>query len=176
MKHRFLILAILAALIFGVTAPTLAGQANAAPAGSNVAAVHTQSHPAAFDKTKFVFHLGVAAFLIHYIYKKYKQGKLGRFHIFTDVKAGLAALIAYHELKEAYNTAKSSNSATLHALIAPINGLLGAINSAVSKLKHGDTGGVSALNTGVGGLSSVAAKNGFAFKDTSPPKGESPGF
>jgi hypothetical protein len=176
MKRQLLILTILAALVFGVTAPAFAGQAGAAPAGSRVAAVHTQSHPAAFDKTKFVLHLGVAAFLIHYIYKKYKEGKLGRFHIFTDIKAAAAGLIAYHELKVAYTDAKNSNSKTLHVLIAPINGLLGAINTAIGKLKHGDTSGVTSLNTDVGSLSTTAAANGFAFKDTTPPKSEAPGF
>jgi hypothetical protein len=176
MRRRLLILTILAALVFGVTAPTLAGKANAAPAGSHAAAVHSQSHPAAFDKTKFVAHLGVAAFLIHYIYKKYKQGKLGRTHIFTDVKAAAAGLFAYHELRVAYNTAKNSNSKTLHVLIAPINGLINAVNSAVSKLKHGDTSGINSLNTDTATLSTTASANGFAFKDTTPPPNESPGF
>jgi hypothetical protein len=176
MKRQLLIVALLAALVFGVAAPAFAGQANAAPAGSRIAAVHTQSHPAAFDKIKFVFHLGVAAFLIHYIYKKYKDGKLGRFHLFTDAKAVIAALFAYHELKVAYNDAVGSNSKTLHVLVAPITALLNAINAAASKLKHGDTSGVSGLNTDVGNLSKTAAANGFAFKDTTPPKGEAPGF
>ena len=55
------------------------------------------------DKTRFVAHMAVAAFLVHYIYKKYKQGKLGRSHIFTDLKAAAAAFLAYHEIKKAYD-------------------------------------------------------------------------
>ena len=112
MKRRLLVLTILAALVFGVTSPTLASSVSAAPAGSHAAAVHTHSHPAVFNRTKFVLHLAVAAFLIHYIYKKYKEHKLGRFHIFTDIKAAAAGLIAYHELKVAYGIAKSSNRST----------------------------------------------------------------
>jgi hypothetical protein len=176
MKRQFLILAILAALVFGVTAPTLADQATAAAPASHPALVHTQAHPAAFDKTRFVLHLGIAAFLIHYIYKKYKDGKLGRFHIINDVKAGIAALFAYHELKVAYNIANSSKSKTLQLVVKPINALLGAISSAASKLKHGDTSGVSSMDGDLGNLSKTASAEGFAFKDTAPPKSEAPGF
>jgi hypothetical protein len=140
----------------------------AVPAQAHVAAVHTQSHPAAFDKTKFVLHLGVAAFLIHYIYKKYKQGKLGGFHIFTDIKAAAAALIAYHELKVAYSDAVNSNSKTLHVLVSPISSLISAVNTLVSKVKHGDTSSLNALNTAESTFATVASKAGYSFKDTAP--------
>ena len=122
MKRLLIVLILISALLIGAFSPNLAARVSAATAGSHAAAVHTQSHAAAFDKTKFVLHLAVAAFLIHYIYKKYTQHKLGRTHIFTDIKAAAAGLVAYHELKVAYDTAKKSNSATLHALIAPISG------------------------------------------------------
>jgi hypothetical protein len=170
-KRLSIVLVLIAALLVGVVSPNLAGQVSAAPAGSHAAAVHTQSHPAAFDKTKFVLHLAVAAFLIHYIYNKYKQHKLGRLHIFTDIKAAAAALIAYHELRVAYDLANKSNSKTLHVLVAPINALLTAINSTISKLKHGDTSSVSSLNGSEGGFATLAAKNGFGFKDTAPSSG-----
>src|SRR5579871_4670909 len=153
MKRRLLISIMLGALVFGVAAPAFAGPAEAAPVGSHAAAAHVQAHPAAFNRTKFVLHLGVAAFLIHYVYKKYKQGKLGRTHIFTDLKAAAALLFAYHELHAAYNDAQPSNSKTLHALASPINALLSAISSARSKLTHGDTSQISALNTDQGTLS-----------------------
>src|SRR5690242_21080147 len=123
MKRRIIVLALMGSLLIGVLSPAAAGRVSAAPERSQVAAVHTQAHAAAFDKTRFVAHLAVSAFLIHYIYKKYKEGKLGRFHIFTDLKAAAAALIAYHELKVAYGIAKGSNSKTLQALVAPINAL-----------------------------------------------------
>jgi hypothetical protein len=173
-KRLLIVLILISALLIGAFSPNLAARVSAATAGSHAAAVHTQSHAAAFDKTKFVLHLAVAAFLIHYIYKKYTQHKLGRTHIFTDIKAAAAGLVAYHELKVAYDTAKKSNSATLHALIAPISGLMTSINAAVSKLKHGDTSSLSSLNAQEGGFASLAAKNGFPFKDTAPTGG--PGF
>jgi hypothetical protein len=168
MKYMGMVLLLLSALLISAVAPGTAGQVRAATEYSQVAAAHTHSHAAAFDKTKFVLHLAVAAFLIHYIYKKYKAGKLGRTHLITDVKAAAAALIAYHELKAAYNDAKSSNSATLHALIAPINLLLSGVNTASSKLKHGDTSSLSSLNSQEGTFATLAAKNGYGFKDTAP--------
>jgi hypothetical protein len=130
--------------------------------------VHTQAHAAAFDKTRFVAHLAVSAFLIHYIYKKYKEGKLGRLHIFTDIKAAAAALIAYHELKVAYGIAKGSNSKTLQALVAPINALTSTAGTLASKLKRGDTSQISAANSQESTLSSVAGQNGFSYKDQQP--------
>lgn len=168
MKRIWIVTILIGALLVGVVSPGIAGQANAATERSQITQVHQHSHAAAFDRTKFVLHLAVAAFLIHYIYKKYKDHKLGRLHLFTDAKAALAGLVAYHELKVAYGDAKASHSATLHALVAPITLVLSGVNSAVSKLKHGDTSSLSSLNGDVGSLGSVAAKNGFGFKDKAP--------
>jgi hypothetical protein len=167
MKHLWIALLLISALLIGVVSPG-AATISAATSTSRIAAVHAPSHAAAFDKTRFVLHLAVAAFLIHYIYKKYKEGKLGRFHIFTDLKAAAAALIAYHEMHVAYDIAKSSNSATLHALIAPINLVLNGVNTAISKLKHGDTSSLTSLQNQEGTFATVAAKYGFGFKDKAP--------
>jgi len=168
MKLKLMVLVLISALLVGVLSPGVAGQVSAASQRSHAAVVHTQSHAAAFDKTRFVAHLAVAAFLVHYIYKKYKEHKLGRFHIFTDLKAAAAALIAYHELKVAYGIAKGSKSKTLQALVAPISMLGGTIGAMASKLKHGDTSQVSTANDQESALSSTSSKNGFAYKDQQP--------
>src|SRR5579871_6239323 len=107
MNTRLVALLLIGALLAGVLSPAHAGRVSAAPAQSRIVAVHIQAPAAVFDKTRFVAHLAVAAFLIHYVYKKYKQGKLGVTHIFTDLKAAAAALIAYHEMKVAYSIAQS---------------------------------------------------------------------
>jgi hypothetical protein len=64
---------------------------------------HSQAHPALFDKTRFVLHLGLAYFAFHhFVYKPYKAGsfKAGASHRTTSIiKAGVALLITYHELK-----------------------------------------------------------------------------
>lgn len=171
MKTLWIAVLLISALLVAVVSPGTTSSVSAATTHSQAAAVHTQSHAAAFSKTKFVLHLAVAAFLIHYIYKKYKEHKLGRFHIFTDLKAAAAALIAYHELKAAYTDAKTSNSATLHALISPINLLLTGVNTAVSKLKTGDTSSLTSLNNQEGTFATVAKKYGFGFQDKAPSSG-----
>jgi hypothetical protein len=168
MKRNLIVLALLAALLTGLVNPPLASSVNAAPATAHTASIHVRSHTAAFDKTRFLAHLAVAAFLVHYIYNKFKQHKLGRTHIITDIKAAAAALIAYHEMRVAYGIAKSSNSKTLHVLIAPIGALVSAISSLRSKLLHGDTSAVSSVDTQENGFQSLAGKSGFGFKDQQP--------
>ncbi len=168
MKLRGTILLLIGALLLGVLSPTVAREASAATQHNQVAAVHTQAHAAAFDKTRFLAHLAVAAFLVHYIYKKYKAGSLGRTHIFTSIKAAVAALLAYHEMKKAYDIAKGSNSKTLQAVVAPINALTGTLSSMSSKLKHGDTSQVSTANSQQATLQSTAGKNGYSYQDQQP--------
>ncbi len=175
MKKQLTILPLLVALLFGIViSPAMSGQVTAAPARSHPAAVHTQEHSAAFDKSKFLLHLGVAAFLIHYIYKKYQAGTLSRRHIFTVVKSGAAALIAYHELRTAYSLAQGSNSKTLHVLISPLTKLSAAVSDLGSKLKHGDTSTVNSTYGQSASFDSLAGKNGYAVKEIAPSGG--PGF
>jgi hypothetical protein len=169
MKRHIVILTLIVALLASVVAPPLAGQTSAAaPAQNHPAAVHNDSHASAFDKTRFLAHLAVAAFLVHYIYKKFKQGKLGRFHILTDIKAAIAALLAYHEIKKAYDIAKTSKSKTLQLLIAPITALTSTLGAMASKLKHGDTSQISTANGQENLLQSTAGSNGFGYKDQQP--------
>lgn len=171
MKLRVVALVLISSLLVGVLSPAAAGQVSAAPQRSHAAAIHSHSHAAAFDKTRFLAHLAVAAWLVHYIYKKYKQGKLGRTHIFTDIKAAAAALLAYHEMKKAYDIAKTSNSKTLQALIAPMNALTNTLNTMASKLKHGDTSQISTANSQENLLQSTAGKNGYTYQDQAPAGG-----
>ena len=171
MKLKLVVLMLVGALLAGVVSPAVAGQASAATQRAHVATVHTRAHTAAFDKTRFLAHLAVAAFLVHYIYKKYKQGKLGRTHIFTDIKAAVAALFAYHEMKKSYQIAQTSNSKTLQALVSPMNKLTATLSAMSSKLKHGDTSQISTANSQENLLQSTAGKNGYAYKDQAPAGG-----
>lgn len=175
MKLKLIVLLLIGALLVGITAPAATGSAQAASVTNHAAAIHTNSHVSAFDKTRFVAHLAFAAFLVHYIYKKYKQGKLGRTHLFTDFKAALAALLALHEMQKAYSIASTSNSKTLQILIAPIRTLTSAINTEYSKLKHRDTSGVTAANTDENNLQSTASHTQYSYKDQAP-SGYNPGF
>lgn len=175
MKLKLIVLILMGALLVGITSPAATGSVQAAGARSHTASIHPNARTAAFDKTRFVAHLAVAAFLVHYIYKKYKQGKLGRTHLFTDAKAALAALLALHEMQKAYSIAKTSNSATLQLLIKPINVLIAAVNNEYTKLKHLDTSGVSAANTAENSLQTTASHTQYAYKDQQQ-AGYNPGF
>jgi hypothetical protein len=172
MKRWLIIPLMLVVLLVGIAIPAGPGSVSAATVAQAPTAAHvgapSAAYPQAFDKTRFVLHLAVAAFLIHYIYKKYKEHKLSGFHFLTDLKAAAAALIAYHEIKKAYSIAKTSSSKTLQLLVSPIGKVQSGLSTAASKLGHGDTSMLSDLNSNVGSLSSVAAKNGFKFKDTAP--------
>ncbi len=167
-KLRMTVLLLITILLVGVLSLLTAHGVTAVAPHNRVAAVHTQSHAAAFDKTRFLAHLAVAAFLIHQLYKKYKAGKLVRTHLITDVKAAAAALIAYHEMKTAYGIAKSSNSKTLQKLIAPITTLTAALSAMSSKLKRGNTRQISTANSQENLLQSTAGKNGYSCKDQQP--------
>jgi hypothetical protein len=163
--RRFLLLP-LAAVILAAMLVLPASPARVASAAPATAQTHT--HVQVFDKTRFLLHLGAAAFLVHYTYKKYKEGKIGRFHIFTDLKVAAALLIAYHELKKAYDVAENSSSKTLQLLIKPMKELGNGLSAAIDKVKHGDTSDLDSLNSAQSTLQSVASKNGFNIKDTAP--------
>lgn len=160
MKRNLVALTLLVAILGALVVP-------AATPTTHAATTH-RTHAAAFDKTRFVLHLGVAAFMVHYVYKKYKDGKLSHFHMFTIIKAAAATLIAVHEMKKAYDIAKTSNSKTLQLLIKPMTALTSTINTAYTKLKHGDTSGLNAANSQENSFASLASKDGYGFKDTTP--------
>src|SRR5947209_10332636 len=134
MKTKLLTLTLLLGLLIGLVTVPFAGQASAAGVHSPT----SNSHVAAFDKTRFVAHLAFAyGAFHHWVYKPYKDGKLTRHHIFTLIKAGAAMLFTYHELKVAYNLANSSNSKILKALVAPLNALAGKFDQLKSKVTSG---------------------------------------
>jgi hypothetical protein len=177
-KRLLIVPLMLFVLAAGIVMPSAAGSVSAATVSQAPTAAHVAASAGAqaraFDKTRFVAHLAVAAFLVHYIYKKYKEGKLSHFHFFTDLKAAAAAVIAYHEIKKAYDIAKTSNSKTLQFLVSPISKVQAGLSTAAAKLGHGDTSMLNGLNSQTGTLASVAAKYGFGFKDQAPKGG--PGF
>lgn len=168
MKRMLLATMALLILTAALVIPTGAQPVAAATQTQAPVASHVGAHSLGFDKTRFVAHLAVAAFLVHYIYKKYKQGKLGRAHIFTSIKAALAALLAYHEIKKAYDIASTSSSKTLQILVSPIKALTGTLSAMASKLRHGDTSQIPTSETQESLLSSVAGKDGFGYKDQQP--------
>ena len=84
-----------------------------------------------------------------------------------------AALFAVHELKVAYGIANGSHSATLHALVSPINKLIALLQAAGSKFKSNPSAysdaTVNGLNSSAGLLGTAASKAGYGIKDVTTP-------
>jgi hypothetical protein len=155
----------------GALSPAVAGTAGAAPAVQS----HSQAHPAFFDKTRFVLHLGLAYFAFHhFVYKPYKAGsfKAGASHRTTSIiKAGVALLITYHELKLAYDIAKGSSSGVLRALVKPLTGLIATSNRVANQLKGGQYNDAEVKGTidSANAFSKQATHNGISIKDIPVP-------
>src|SRR5919201_4171527 len=174
MRHTFVTLGLLAVLLLAVVSPSFAGRTSAAvPAAP--AATAAQTHAAILDKTRFLLHAGAGFYAFHhFVWARYKNGgfSVSDPHRKSNiVKAALALLFAYHEFKVAYGIAYKSNSKTLHALIAPLNRLGGAVNTVYTKLKGGqysDTD-IESLNDNVSSFGKLSGSNGVAIKDRAVP-------
>ena len=107
--------------------------------------------------------MGLAFGVFHrYIYKPFKAGAFasgspGRLK--AAVKAGVAALFVWHELKLACKDA--NNSSILRPLLAPLNLVVTQFDALATKLKNGgvnpaDLTGAASAVTSLGGQSSKA--------------------
>jgi hypothetical protein len=143
MKRKILIGSLVAVMMIMLMAPSFTGRADVARSAAPVAGP-AQSHPAIFDKTRFVLHMGFAYFAFHHwVYKPFKAGDFapGAHHRLLNLgKAALAVLFTVHELKKSYKIAHDSHSATLHALIAPLAALVALVNREHEKLKGCESG------------------------------------
>jgi hypothetical protein len=136
---------------------------------SNGGATTSQS-TTSFAKTKFVLHAGLAfGAFHHFIYKPYKSGGL---HGFGLIKAGLAGLFAYHEVKLALADAQSSP--LLRKLVAPLTALQGKLQDLGTKLKGGnvDQAAIESTNTQVGTTSAASSAAGQPVTETTPSAGQ----
>ncbi len=141
MARKFILAGLLVTLLTAMVAAPLTGRASAATPTDHVAGV-SQSHPAFLDKTRFLLHMGAAYFAFHHwVWAPYKKGSFAsgaKGRTAAIVKAGVATLFAYHEMKVSYDIAKKSNSATLHAIIKPLDALVAAANNLGNSLKSGN--------------------------------------
>ena len=140
MRPKFVMLGLLAALLLAVAAPSCAGRTSAAAPAAPVA-TPARTRAAILDKTRFLAHAGAGFYAFHhFVWARYKNGGFSASdpHRKSNiVKAVIALAFAYHEFKVAYRIANNSNSKTLHALIAPLNRLGGAVNTVYARLKGG---------------------------------------
>jgi hypothetical protein len=125
------------------------------------------------ETAKFALHAGLAAGAFHrYIYKPFKagtfrSGAMGR--RVALVKAGLAGLFAYHELKLAIKNAQGSK--LLRPLVAPANALAARFQGIGNGLKAGkfNPADIGSANGQLAGLTKQAARAGIPIKDLNPP-------
>jgi len=148
-------------------------------AGAMLAGTFTPSY-AAFDKTRFVIHLGIAYFAFHHwVWLPYKAGMYdnGAPHrISTTVKGGIALLFAVHEVQVADKIAKTSNDPLLAKLDGGLTALTTQFDSIGTKLKSGsfDPKDITSLNSAATGYSSQAAADGTVIKDVPIPNLDHP--
>lgn len=133
-------------------------------AGAGGNGTSTTTPHIAFAKTKFLIHAGLAFGAFHrYIWKPFRSGGFTPplRHKAAIVKAGLAALFAYHEAKLALQDAQASP--LLSKLVSPLTSLEGRLASLGTQLKQGklDAPGISAANSSV---NSVGAQSAGTYK------------
>jgi hypothetical protein len=115
--------------------------------------------------------MGLAYYAFHhFVSKRYKEGGFAKgapHRVGNIVKAALAVLFTYHELKKAYQIANKSNSKLLRALVAPLNALIGQANLLQARLKNGQysEADLRTFTDRVNAFGQQAARNGFTIKD-----------
>lgn len=179
MRNKLIVFGLVVVMLAGIIAPSTVARAGAATPATPVAAVHVSSvpgmHAGIFDKTRFLLHLGAAYYAFHhFVWKRYQEGGFasgahGR--TANIVKAAIALLFTYHELKVSYGIANGSNSKLLHALVSPLNALIGAINAEHAKLTKGDYSDtdITKLNDSLNSFGKQSSSNGYSIKDIPAP-------
>lgn len=122
-------------------------------------------------KTKFILHAGLAfGAFHHWIWKPIRAGDLSHplLHKLTFVKAGLAGLFVYHELKLALTDARADP--TLSKIVAPIMTLEAKISSLAAGIRsgHANPAAISQANGSIGSIGQLASGAGQSIKDLVP--------
>ena len=170
-KYVALLLVMLALAAAGCGSSSSSSSSSAAAAGSSPATSSTPNVGHLLT-VKFVLHAGLAFGAFHrYLYKPFKAGAFsgGVFkHKLTVVKAGLAALFVYHELKLAVKDAQASPK--LSKLVAPLTALADKIKAIGSSVKSGkpDASSLSSANGDITSVSGLASAAGISVPDQIP--------
>ena len=122
------------------------------------------SNTTAFAKTKFVLHTGLAFGAFHrYLYKPYQAGSFTSgtttHKVLQATKAGVSALYIKREVRLAIIDVQA-NPALCSTLITPLRSVSDTLDGAVSKLKNGDTSGITSTESLITAVEGGAAKNG----------------
>lgn len=127
------------------------------------------SNTTSFAKTKFVLHTGLAFGAFHrYLYKPFRAGTFtsgGKLHrVVVFAKAGAAALFIKREVRLASEDVKA-NPTLCKTLAAPLAKIGDGISGVVTKLKGGDTSGITDAQNSITSLEGQAASGGAAIKE-----------
>jgi hypothetical protein len=165
-------LALIVAVTGCLAALTLAGcgssnsrsSAGAATVSSSTSTIH-------FAKTKFLLHAGLAfGAFHHFIYEPIKAGVLKHpfLHKLTLIKAGLAALFVYHELKLAAADIRASK--ILSTLFSPLIAVANKLSALKSALVGGSvsSSAITNLNSQLTSIGSTASSKGQSISQTLP--------
>jgi hypothetical protein len=160
-------------LLVGLVACGSSSKSSSQAQGTGTSATQTSGvGKTRFAKTKFVLHTGLAFGAFHrYIYKPFRSGGFSPplRHKAALVKAGLAAVFAYHEIKIALMDARSSR--LLSKLVSPLTALQAKLSSLGASLKRGklDAGQINSANADVNSASALSAKAGQPIADQPTP-------
>jgi hypothetical protein len=174
MRHKFVLLGLLAALLLAVVSPSLAGPTSAASPAERVA-TSAQTHPAFLDKTRFLLHAGAGFYAFHhFVWARYKNGGFSASDSHRKsnfVKAAIALLFAYHEFKVAYGIANKSNSKSLQLLVMPLNKLRSSVSAVALKLRGGQysDADIQSLNDNFNAFGKLSGSDGMTIKDRAVP-------
>jgi hypothetical protein len=141
-------------------------------ASSSSSSTSTKPDVGHLPTAKFVLHAGLAFGAFHrWIYKPLKNGTFsgGIFkHKVALVKAGLAGLFSYHELKIAIQDAHASP--TLSKLVAPVTALADKLKSIGNSAKSGnfDPSSITSANGDITSLSGLAKQAGLSIPTKEP--------
>ena len=147
------------------------GSSSSPSSTSGSAATSTTTATTKFAKTKFVLHAGLAFGAFHrWIYKPAKAGDLSHplEHKFTTLKAALAAVFVYHELKLALADAQADP--TLSKIVAPITALQNKLHDLAGSVKSGGAtpSDVAGLDGTISQVKSEAAAAGQTITEQTP--------
>ena len=149
-----------------------AGCGGASTNSSSTSGTLTQGGTSHLATAKFVVHAGLAFGAFHrYIYKPAKAGTFSGSplnHKAALVKAGLAGLFVYHELKLAFGDAEQSP--LLSKLAAPIAALAAKVHGLVGGLRSGSVNSatIDSLQGDVSSISSSASAAGANINEKAP--------
>ncbi len=144
---------------------------SSASVASTATSTSSSATKSSLATAKFALHAGLAfGAFHHWIYNPVKAGALRNpgSHKLALVKAGLAALFVYHELKLSAENAKSSK--LLSPLVAPLT----AAGVKLSSLKSSITSGsvspsdIDGINSSLGQIKSQAQANGQSIRESVP--------